>query len=184
MDPDENLYCEREFTFQKMRDREVAQRIRDYERSQGLWSSGRSMLTGPADTQLWEERGDTGRSKADVMASMGIQWIPADKKSRITNGTRLLDRIRDHDYGTTTPGIVFFDKCKKCIQTIPAIQTASNEEEAPAKGGEDHWHDAALYAVAYASHGMKGITQVKHRDEWSQDRSWEQNSNRGQYGYG
>lgn len=183
MDPDGNLFCEKELTFQLKTDEEVARRIRDVEESMGLWRGKRSTITGPADTQLWEERGDTGAKKADVMSSLGVNWIPADKKSRYSNAQRLMKRLGDHHGGTTTPGIVFFETCKQCITTIPGIQTDPNDVEMPIDGGPDHWHDATLYACAFASHGRKGIPSRSRVDD--DDDSWEERGRyRGRDGYG
>ena len=86
------------------------------------WSNGRkSKLTGPADTQLWEQRGDTGKTKAQAMADKGVYWTKADKRSRLRNAELLTARLKDHDGGTTTPGIVFFDTCQEITKLIPAI---------------------------------------------------------------
>jgi hypothetical protein len=186
MDDDENIFCEKEYNFKFKTDVEVAHEIQEIERSMGLWDGRRSQLTGPADDQLWEERGDMGRTKADNMMAAGIPWVKADKKSRITNGLRLLNRMRDHCDGQTTPGIVFFENCKMSVRTIPAIQTDSNNIECPADGGEDHWLDAAMYACAYASHGKSGIPRRRKKDEWADDKVFEYRlrQERGQYGYG
>lgn len=187
MDPDENLYCENELTFQGKDAREVAHMIRDWEDHMDLWDGERSQISGPADTQLWEERGDVGRTKAQIMAEEGVLWTKADKKSRMTNGQRLLQRLRDHDDGNTVPGLVFMDVCKRSIMTIPATQTDMNNPECPADGGEDHWLDATLYACAYASHGSRGIPSRRITDEWDADRRYEKKvrrGDRGRCGYG
>lgn len=188
MDPDGNLYVEYELSFKGRNAAEVADDIKDIETRLGLWSGRRSQIAGPADDQLWEDRGDTGLSKAAEFQRKGVPWSPADKKSRETNGQRLLTRIKDHHNGTTVPGIVFFDTCRKCIQTIPAIETDSRRAEMPQDGGEDHWHDAVLYACAYASYGPGGIPSRKLEDDWTDDRHYdkkiESSSRKGRYGYG
>ncbi len=186
MDPDGNLYCEKEYTFKGKRDREVASEIRFIEEGLGLWGGKRSRITGPADTQLWEERGDTGKSKAAVMAEQGVCWVAADKRSRETNGLRILARLRDHTLANPVPGIVFFGTCRRVIQTLPAIQTDQNNPEEPMKGGEDHWLDSTMYACAFASHGSKGIPYIPSEDPWSDDKDYEDElgADRGQTGYG
>jgi len=186
MDDDGNLYCEREYNF-KMKDAiQVAKDIKEIEQVLGLWDGRKSQLTGPADNQLWEERGDTGRTKAQDMLEVGIPWTKADKKSRKVNGIRMLNRMRDHHDGSTIPGIVFFEQCRQSIMTIPAIGTDPANPEYPEDGGEDHWLDMALYACAYASHGSRGIPSRRKKDEWADDRYFESTvrSDRGQYGYG
>jgi len=182
MDPDDNLICERERSFKLKTDREVAEMIRDTEIMMGLWKGKRSTITGPADTQLWEQRGNSGKSKADVMAEMGVTWVPADKRSRTMNAQRILGRLKDHGEGTTDPGLMFLDCCKQCITTLPGIQTDPNDPETPVDGGEDHWHDAIGYACAFASHGRKGIPKLHQVDD--DEDSWEKRRYRGRDGYG
>lgn len=180
MDEDDNLYCEREYTFQGKTATEVAKRIREIERDARLWKSGRSLITGPADTQLWEQRGESAMSKADEFARVGVGWISADKRSRQRNAERVLERLKDHQAGSTTPGLVFFRNCRQAIKTLPAIQADPTDPECPQDGGDDHWHDSICYASAYASHGRRGIGRAERSDE-DDDVS---NRRVGRYGYG
>lgn len=187
MDHDGTLYCEREYTFVEKTDAEVAKRIGEIEQGLGLWRHGRSLITGPADTQLWEERGESSKTKAAVMNSLGVGWVPADKKSRQHNAERLLKRLKEHEHGTKPPGIVFFNTCKQAITTIPAIQTDPKNEEEPADGGEDHWHDSVCYACAFASHGRSGIPKHRYEEDYWGDRDDDEpdaRRNRGAHGYG
>lgn len=184
MDDDGNIFCEKELTFQYKPADKVAKMIREIEIGLGLWGGRKSKINGPADDQLWEERGDVGKTKAAVMAELGVPWVKADKRSRTTNGLRLLTRIRDHHDFQTTPGIVFFNSCKKCIQTIPSIGTDRNNKECPADGSEDHWHDATLYACAFASYGHKGIRSIPDDDDDDDDDYQPNTSPRsGNFGY-
>lgn len=185
MDHDDTLYCERELTFQGMTDADVARRIKEIEIDAGLWRNGSSTISGPADTQLWEERGESSKSKAQVMMSMGVNWTPADKKSRVHNAERFMKRLRAHERGTKPPGIVFFTSCKKAISTIPAIQTDKDDEETPADGGDDHWHDSVLYACAYVSHGRGAVPRhTPIRDRWDEEDDNALQIVRGRHGYG
>lgn len=187
-DPDGNLFVVRELTFQGKTDEEVADIIKDIEISMGVWNkrTKRSSLTGPADTQLWERRGDMGKSKAQVMHDKGVSWVAADKRSatggRSANAQRLLKRLRSHKDGTTTPGIVFFKNCRKAITTIPAIPETAGDPETPADGGEDHWHDSILYGCAYASNPIP--SRMAEEDEWFEKEEKPPPAKRGRYGYG
>ena len=182
MDPDGNIFCFRELKFQGMTDAEVADAIKQIEIGMGVWKNGKSTLQGPADTQLWEQRGDSAKSKAAVMAEKGVIWTPADKRSRTRNAELLTKRLSDHEGGTTTPGIVFFKTCQEIIKLIPAIQTSDKSSEEPADGNDDHAHDSVLYACAYASHGKSGISW---RDPDEDGREEEKPKNaRGRWGYG
>jgi len=185
MDPDGNLICERELTFKGKSDVEVALRIREIEEGLGLWKGDKSTLTGPADTQLWEQRGNSAASMAAVMAKHGVRWVAADKRSRMNNAQRVLARLADHRGGTADPGLMFFKECKQCITTLPGIQAEPGDPEMPADGGDDHWHDAICYAVAFASHGAAGIPTRSGSDDDDDDDDYEGGgSDRGRDGYG
>ena len=187
MDEDENLWGTRELTFQGRTDEEVADLIRGIEEGMGVWKKRRSTLTGPADTQLWEERGDTGLSKAAAMLRKGVAWRKADKRagSRVANAERISKRLRDHASGTTTPGLVIFDTCRKLIETLPSIQTDPHDINRPMDGGDDHWFDSLCYAAAYASRGRMGVSMLTNREapDWDKDDEVKE-TNRGRDGYG
>lgn len=188
MDPEGTLWCYRELCFLEKTDVQVAMLIMEIDLAQGFVKQGRSLLTGPADTQLWEERGETGRTKASVMASKGVYWTKADKQSKKHNAERLTARLKDHHMGKATPGIVFFNTCREMIRTLPAIQTDPDDIEMPADGGDDHSYDNALYACAYASRGTIGMPKPPPRGEFDKDDDTDEvkdrRVNRGRLGYG
>lgn len=186
LDPDDNIYVFREYTFQLKTDREVAINIKRIEKDEGFWGNGRSLLPGVADTQLWEQRGDSTKGKAEVMAELGVGWSKAAKGpgSRMSNAQLFLKRLSDHHGGHTTPGIVFFKGCRQCLTTIPGIQTNPKNPEEPADGGEDHWHDTVLYGVAFASRGRAGLSRRRKRDPWDDGGDGGTNGDRGYDGYG
>lgn len=186
IDDDDNLLCIRELSFLGKTDVEVAKMVRQIEENMGVWNGRRSGITGPADTQLWEQRGETGLSKARMFLKKGIPWTKADKKSRQRNAERLVARMKDHKDKTTTPGIVIFRTCPNIIRTLPQIMTDPNYPEIPMDGGEDHWHDSILYACAYASHGRGRIHGMRKAEPYEEeDRKKAVGSgNRGRYGYG
>ena len=171
-----------------MVDVDVATNMKEIEKDLGLWKK-RSLITGPADTQLWERRGDSGKSKAEVFADHGIEWIPADKGpgSKVSNSEKFLKRLKDHGRGSMIPGIVFFDTCVNCLRTIPRIGTDINNSEAPRDGGDDHWLDAVLYMCGFASHGRASIPSFKkddEDDEWYDQHSTRKDNVKRHYGYG
>lgn len=196
MDGDQNIYAVKELTFKGKDVEEVALLIQQIEREMGLWQSGanskggRSSITGPADTQLWEDRGDIGLSKAAIMAKNGVSWVKAEKtgggigrRHRKTNADKLTFRLKDNRGGR--PGIVFFKNCEMAIRTIPMVQTNLDLPDEPMDGGDDHWHDSVLYACAFASHGSAGIGQRKQKDEWEdEDDEVRIRAHRGRDGYG
>lgn len=188
MDEDGNIFCTRELTFQGRDAAWVAERVKMIEMDNGQWDrrSGRSKLTGPMDPQLWERRGDVGKSKAQTFSDHGISWVPADKTNhtRARHAERITERLNDHGGGSKTPGLVFFNTCTKIIQTLPAIQTDPNDPESPADGGDDHWLDSTGYSVTYASHGRSGLGKPMDEEDDGWPEGEEKERDRGQWGYG
>lgn len=188
MDNDDTLYVIRQMMFRGMHDEEVARAIYLIEDAMGYWRDKKSALTGPADTQLWEQRGDTGKTKAQAMADCGVFWTKADKGagSRQLHAERITKRLKDHAEGSMTPGLVIFSTCYNLIETLPSIQTDPDFPEQPLDGGDDHAHDALGYGVTYASHGPNGVAKVrKKRPDWDEDDDEKvAPKNRGRSGYG
>lgn len=153
----------------------------------GFWDErGKcSRITGPADTQLWEQRGHSGKNMGETFAAKGVKWVPADKKSRQTNAQHLIKRLTDHEEETKTPGIVFFSSCKWIIRVLPAIQTNPDNTEEPADGGEDHPYDSCVYGCAYASKGKVAIPTMRPlKSEWDDEEVGPVQKRAGQLGYG
>jgi hypothetical protein len=183
--PEDELFCEKELTFQGKDAEQVAKMIRDVERTLDLWSTdtgdnGHSLVTGVSDNQLWEDRGSNAESMAQQMANVGVTWQKADKTSRQGNAAHFSKRLNAHGDGSNAPGIVFFRHCEKAIQTIPGIRTDPLNSECPADGGNDHWYDSVLYACAFASRDKSGM---RPRDEhYRNHRGYKPMG--GRYGYG
>lgn len=193
MDDDDNIICFAEWYFSGKTDKEVAAVIKWKEQRLGYWDADadRSMLTGPADTQIWEERGeaDTQR-KVDTFAECGIDWVQADKKDRAANAMLVLKLLRDHHNRTTYPGLSFTADCVKSIQCIRTIPTAKNPDgtpmEEPRKGGDDHAYDMVSYSCRFAADGRDAIPVVQRPDivdELEQHRHKHKSSSAG-HGYG
>ena len=164
MDPDENLYQFYEFNFRLMRDIEVAKRVIEIESRFGFWNKRerKSRLTGVADTQLWEERGDSGKSKAAVFAAEGVFWQPADKASIARNCERISERLRDYDKHEP-PGLMLFRDCKKSAEMFASIGVDDNDSTVPDKRSPlKHWLDMHAYAAARASRGRGSIVMEPH----------------------
>jgi hypothetical protein len=175
MNRDETLYCLKELTFKEKLDHEVAEMVKDVERSMKLEliDGDRSRITGPADNQLWEERGDSGgraggKTKAAVFAEHGVSWVKADKRSRQRNFEHLTARLKEHKSSKrSVPGIVFFRTCGHIISWVPSVQTDPDNSECPVDDSNDHWGDSTGYACAYASRGWKGIpARAEKRKPW------------------
>lgn len=183
LDDDDHLVGFKEITFQGKTDAEVAEILKTYEVRMGFWGPSGSKLTGPADTQIWEQRGGSNggfaKTKAQVFQDKGIRWVPANKKRRQDNAQLLLKRLADHGDRSRQPGIMFFKGCENAIKTLPAIPTDPENTECPLDGGEDHWHDSVLYGCEYASRGPKFLRPFEDDDEPVEERKVVRN-----YGYG
>jgi hypothetical protein len=179
-----NLFKIKEFSFKEMTAPEVAEAVREWETNNGLWKRGKSTVTGPADTQLWEKRGESGLSKAEEFSRLGVPWVPADKSSRARNAEHVTSRLKSAKQGKSG-GVYVFRQCVKLIQTLPIIMSDENNSEVPAKGGDDHWYDEFSYAMRYASKPFTANTRSKadREDDWFGGSDVE-HSRRGQYGYG
>lgn len=186
MDEDGNIYCWREMMFQGKSATEVARDIIAIEERYGLVKNGKSILSGPADTQLWEERGESTQSKAQEMEKEGIRWVKAKKGpgSRLRNAELLYERLGDHEGGTCTPGIVFFETCVEAVKLIPSVGTSDKNSEEPADGNDDHPLDSVFYSCGYSSHGRAGIGWSDRDMDDDDDEEDEKPGNRGRWGYG
>lgn len=192
VDTDGNLTCYREYTFQNTYVDDVARKIREIEIADGVWDEKRdcSKLTGPLDTQAWEQRGQRGPTMAEVMANHGVYWTKCEKNkySAVQQFIRRLkqrDRVRkDAD---PIPGIRFFHTCRNAIKTIPALGTSETDAELPADGGPDHWHDSVLYACSYRSLSAESdVAPAKrdYEDDLELQRKKRRQSSGGRHGYG
>lgn len=189
LDPDENLYKFYEFNFRLMKDVDVAERVIEIEKQFGFWDKiqRKSRLMGPADTQLWEERGDSGKSKAAVFADKGIYWQPADKASIQRNAERVTARLRDYDQDRP-PGLMIFRNCRKTQEMFAGIGVHDTDSTIPDKKSPlKHWFDETGYACAHASRGRGSISMEEHvydrreREEDDEERVYSGGSG---YGYG
>lgn len=186
MDPDENVYDFYEFNFRMMKDEEVADRVIEIEKKFGFWNDRerKSRLIGVADTQLWEERGDSGKSKAAVFASKGVYWQPADKASIARNAERISERLRDYDKDRV-PGLMIFNNCRKTIEMLASIAVDENDSTIPDKKSPlKHWFDRLAYSCARASRGRGSIPMQPHDFDREEDDEHRPLAATGSFGYG
>jgi hypothetical protein len=183
MDHEGNLVCEREMTFKEQSATMIAHAIKKVEMDLKLWGPNGSEITGPADTQLWERRGDHVQSKAEEMMKVGVRWVAADKKARTRNAELMQGRISDYARNGGDPGIVFFEKCVMVIRSIPRVMASPLDPNTPVDATDDHHFDSALYACAYASRGTKGVPQRPEK-RYHDDNMDDLFEERGALGYG
>lgn len=166
LDGDGHLYLIKEYAFQEKQPEWLVDHIiKPFETKMGLWSAdkGRSLLNGPVDPQVWEQRGDNTISKGERFARCGVSWVPANKRWRANDAMLLAKRLIEDIDGL--PGFMVFEDCTMTIKTLPAIGTEPDDPETPQDGGDDHWHDMVRYAVAYVARSAKGKAAPK-KEHW------------------
>lgn len=181
LDDEGTLFCTKEFKFQGRTPSEIAKDVVAFEGDMKLAAHGESMITGPADTQIWQRDGNSGVTIAAEFQACGVPWIKADKRSRARNALLLGERLRSNKK-TTIPGVVFFRSCKYAIKTIPGVIPSLNAPEVPAEFSEDHAFDSVMYAMPFAANGRAGIPAKQKPqiyDDFEPDYA-----DRGRYGYG
>ncbi len=184
------LYKFYEITFNNKTATTVAKTlVKPFEEKNKLWDPFKgSKITGPADTQLWEERGESAINKYLEFVENGVDWTRADKRSREVNAEVLLGRLQDHENFTKVPGIVFFENCKNSCQVIPSMETDSRQPTEPKKGGFDHPYDETTYACQYAKQVLdeapnyKGKVEETSRDDIEESPDYVDDY-RGSFGY-
>lgn len=141
---------------------DAMQEILDAERGDGLkspryWNrnGNYSNLSGPADYQIREERGNKGPTIEETFAGYGIYW-QACKKNRYMATAELLRRLKDIPKSPQSrPGITWFDTCVHTARTIPTLKRHSltdernKNQEVPMDGGDDHWFDVDCYICLF-----------------------------------
>lgn len=182
--PEGTLFVFYELTFKKKTATEVAEMAKYFEEKNKLWdpNSG-SKLYGPSDRQIYEERGESARTKYMEFVDVGLDWCRADQKSRQTNCEVFEERLRSHENFTKMPGIVFFENCKNSIQTIPSLETDTGNLEETKKGNNDHWYDSVTYGCQYAK--MTGLTAPNYKASETdfEEEENDMSGNRGSNGY-
>jgi hypothetical protein len=153
VDAEDNWIIEREFTFKGLKADEAAREVKAIEIEMGLWDGrlDRSTITGPADTQLWEERGDVGKTKGEIFEEAGVPWTKCDKNQQ-NAGEAISGKLKDRRGGV--PGLVIFESCTRTIMDMKLVRCDMRNPNKPADSGVLHWHDAVMYGANYASRGV------------------------------
>lgn len=180
----DTMYKFWESTFQKKKVTDFVKGIvKPFEEANKLWSpfTG-SLIYGPADTQIWEERGESALSKYQEFVQNGVDWCYADKRSREDNAQRVHERLIAHENNSRPPKLIIFENCKSTLQVLPAMQTDENHPTEPRKGGFDHPYDETSYACAYAHGRIIDPPNYKGRVVEKDDNEPE-DAGRGSFGY-
>jgi hypothetical protein len=190
VDTDNNLVCYREFNFRNLDASEVAAKVKEIEKAADEWDERKkcSRISGPADTQIWEQRGTIGPTIAESMGLAGVYWEKCTK-NRLASVQQFISRLKDRTGEQKLPAIRFFDTCRNTIRTIPAIGTDASNAELPKDGGDDHWLDTVLYACMYRTTAAKRDEMPHSRDYYDElakarEKRADRKGKGGRYGYG
>lgn len=180
----DTLYKFWECTFQRKSVPDFVKNVmRPFEEANKLWDPfAGSRIYGPADTQIWEEKGDAALSKYQQFVQNGVDWCYADKRSREDNAQRIHERLIAHENFSRPPKLIIFENCKSTLQVLPAMQTDVNHPTEPAKGGFDHPYDETSYACAYIHGRIIDPPNYKGRVV-KEDDDEERDATRGSFGY-
>jgi len=162
LSPDDVLVCEKELTFQGKLAGEVAKEIVRIERGMGLTNSKVSKITGPADDQIREERGDPGNTKEQEFIRNGVSWVMANKKSKQRPAELIVQRLRSHRDRTRDPGLMIFACCPKLQRDLLDIQVNPKDPEVPFDTPRNHWYASLRYAISYADGLSSGLGEEQN----------------------
>ena len=157
MNKEGDLVVYREVTFNhkvpesKRKDDElVAMAIREIEIANDEWDlkSDCSLLTGPADTQIWSQTGQHGPSMYETFVRYGVYWEKCTKDVPATTA-EVIRRLRDIPKARhARPGITVFRTCNHLVERFPTIKTDKDNPEAPVTKGQ-HWYDSFKYGIMH-----------------------------------
>jgi hypothetical protein len=119
---------------------------------------------GPADGQIFNTQGNTGRSFADDFMQpvriygrtyAGVPWLAADKSagSVVQGNVQLRDRMKavKQSYENGKPrerkGIYICSPCTQWLRTVPSLARDEDDLDRIADGQEDHTYDETRYRV-------------------------------------
>ena len=128
----------------RMTAKNVALGILDREREMKI--VGR-VQAGPADSSIFDTIDDA--CIAQNMASVGVRWVPADKRpgSRKNGWELMRTRLEAAATGDDTPGLYVFETCRDFIRTVPSMTRDKRNPDDVDTDAEDHAGDETRYRV-------------------------------------
>jgi hypothetical protein len=123
--------------------REIARKIKDYEKSMGL-----NVKPGAADTSIYDAV--NGMCIADDMAAIGIKWTKADKRpgSRVSGWEKIKQYLKaSKKHPMEEPGIFIFSTCRQFARTFPTLVRDDKKPDDIDTDQEDHIADEFRYRI-------------------------------------
>lgn len=134
----------------KMSARDIAIGIVEIE--QNLMASGwinRTVASGSADNQIWNETHSDTQCIADIMESENVYWTRSNKSAGSRkNGLQLLrDLLHNTIQNSDNPHIYFMDNCVASISTLPILPRDEKKLDDVDTNAEDHVYDMVRYRI-------------------------------------
>lgn len=89
-----------------------------------------------APPDLWSRQKDTGKSMAELFMTNGLAIVKASN-NRVQGWLQVKEFLKDQD---GSPGLIFFDNCKRIAEELGEIQTDDNNPNDVAKEPHDITH--------------------------------------------
>lgn len=111
-------------------------------------------LDGLMDSAAFSNNGQSETPRGKQIVKAGAKFRPVDKwpgsrVHRVQDFHRRLGKNAKDPEGK--PGIIFFTKCRKAIETIPTLPRDPNNVEDVDTDGDDHAFDAVTYGLQWKS---------------------------------
>jgi hypothetical protein len=145
VDPKGRVYVYREFYAVETNINSFAQQVLEMSVYQDDYSTAEKLDYVVADPSMWSvTQFEKGESIAMKLIENGLIVNKADN-NRLSGWSAMRDYLYHDD--DTDPDLVFFDTCKNCIRTIPALVYDQRKPEDLNTEGEDHAADACRYGI-------------------------------------
>lgn len=160
----ERLYVYREFYSTQVNITELAQTIRQMSVYNDDNSTEEKVSYTTVDPSMFSvNQYEKGESIAYRLSELGVPVIKSDN-NRLAGWAAMHDLL--HYTDTEKPKLIFFNNCRNCIRTIPAMIYDQTRPEDLDTTAEDHATDACFVAGTkiITISGLKNIEDVKAKD--------------------
>lgn len=130
--------------------KQIAEAIREleenYRKAYFIHPRG-DIFSGPADSQIWHNRGRDAPPIASIFEESGVHFIPASKgHGSRSAGLSLLRDVLWRSRNNEPNGLYIMKRCDNTLRTVPYMERHELKEDI-ADGQEDHLYDMLRYAV-------------------------------------
>ena len=157
IDQDKKIYVYRELYVTKKTDIEITSMVKKL-------SKGEKIRYTIADPSLWSvTQYEKGESLALRFAKLGVPLIKGDN-NRLSGASTFHSYLKVNEKDNK-PSLMFFNTCKACIRTIPALIHDDKRPEDVNTDGDDHAYDAVRYGLM--AHPLSSKPKKKKPSKYS-----------------